>query len=357
MTRTPADPEPDAAGTAPRTDYAAAVAHYASPRRRDAVKREWEEPLLRRLLDGLLSEVDVDPSAPLRVLDVGCGGGAGLGLLDATRHLARRTAPLEYVGLDPDPHLLELARAQHAHDPRATFVRGDVRDGPPIADVDVHLSSGVPYSHLAPGELEDALTGLLAAARGRSRPTALIVDVLGRYSAEWTARWDRRRWPYRMSFFEGDGPAPSAQMTVYDGQDLREALLRAAGRAGCTVARLRTVDRSILVGRHSTTGEYADGLPPIRTLVNRLWDPEDAVDPDELRVELSLPAAPAPVQDFYAAFTAAWNDVLRTGSRPGPGGEADQAALARRLRRLEVDRQRGLGAGHSLTGVLVVRPG
>jgi hypothetical protein len=32
----------------------------------------------------------------------------------------------------------------------------------------------------------------------------LVVDVLGRYSLEWTTRWDRTRWDYRMSFFATD---------------------------------------------------------------------------------------------------------------------------------------------------------
>ena len=353
MPRTRTDTDATAADDRP--DYAAAVTHYTSPRRRDAVKRHWEEPLLRGLLHRVLEQVDVDRARPLRVLDVGCGSGAGLGLLDATPHMERRGAQLEYVGLDPDPHLLAVARTQHADDPRATFVEGDIREGAPHTDVDLYLSTGVPYSHLTPDELEESLTGLLdETVRGRDRPTALIVDVLGRYSVEWTRRWDRRRWAYRMSFFEGGGPPPQADMSVYGGDELGELLARAAARAGCAIDVLETVDRSILVGRHSATGEYADDLPPWRTLVNGLWDPATTVEPDELRVELSLPAAPEPVLAFYEEFAAAWNALVDGALARRPG--AEQAAQARRLRQLEVALQRGLGVGHSLTGVLVVAP-
>ena len=334
------------------TDYAGAVAHYASPDRRDAVKRHWEEPLLRRLLDRVLTRVDVD-GQPLRVLDVGCGGGGGLTLLDGTGHLQRTTA-FEYVGLDLDPHLLALARRDHGHDPRVRFLQGDVRAGSPVNEVNLYLSTGVPYSHLTAGELEDVLRGFLAAAATRNRPTALVVDVLGRWSTEWTRRWDQQRWAYRMSFFEGDGPPPSAPMRVYDGEELLALIARAASEVGADLAELVTVDRSILVGRHSATGEYADG-PPYRTLVNGLWDPAVTVEPDELYVEVPAIPAPARIHAFYEEHAAAWNALVERARTAG-WDQRDQVVLAEGLRELEHTGQLGLGAGHSLTAVAVTRP-
>ncbi len=66
--------------------YAGAVDHYLSPDRHDAVKRLWEEPATRKLLDDALGYLMED--GPLRVLDVGCGGGDGLSLLrSASRRL------------------------------------------------------------------------------------------------------------------------------------------------------------------------------------------------------------------------------------------------------------------------------
>jgi SAM-dependent methyltransferase len=335
------------------TDYAGAVAHYASPDRRDAVKRHWEEPLLRRLLDRVLTRVDAG-GQPLRVLDVGCGGGGGLTLLDGTDHLQRTATPLEYIGLDLDPHLLELARRDHGQDPRVRFLQGDVRAGSPVDQVDLYLSTGVPYSHLTAEELEDVLEGFLTAAAARDRRTALVVDVLGRWSTEWTSRWDQQRWAYRMSFFEGDGPPPSAPMRVYDGEELLALITRAASEAGADLAELVTVDRSILVGRHSDTGEYTNG-PPYRTLINGLWDPAVTVEPDDLYVEVPATPAPARIRAFYEKHAAEWNALVGRARTTGWDQPA-QVALAEELRELEDTAQRGLGTGHSLTAVAVTRP-
>ena len=335
------------------TDYAGAVAHYASPERRDAVKRHWEEPLLRRLLDRVLARVDVG-GQPLQILDVGCGGGGGLTLLDGTAHLQRTATRVEYVGLDLDPHLLALARRDHGHDARVRFLHGDVRDGSPVTDVDVYLSTGVPYSHLTAEELEEVLTGFLAAAAHRHRPTALVVDVLGRWSQEWPSRWDQQRWSYRMSFFEGDDPPPTAPMRVYDGEELLALVARAAAHAGADLDELATVDRSLLVGRHSATGEYTDG-PPYRTLVNGLWDPTATVDPDELHVEVPATPTPARIHTFYEEHAAAWNGLVDRARAAG-WDQRDQLVLAEELRELEVVAQRGLGTGHSLTAIAVTRP-
>lgn len=344
--------------------YEGAVDHYTSPRRRDAVKRDWEEPASRRVLDAALEHVPrVDE---LRVLDVGCGTADGLALLRTTPGWQRRAesgAELHYVGLDLDERLLGVARRSHQHDAEVTFVQGDVRRAPPVGAVDLYLSTGVPYSHLTPEELDDTLTDFLRAARRAPRPVVVIVDVLGRYSVEWTSRWPHQRWDYRMSFFRSDRAAPSTDMTCYSGAELRTILGRAAERAGCPLAGIECWDRSVLVGRHTSTGEYTPGLRPYRELVNALHDPAVLVDLEDLRFDVALPAAPREIHAFFATFGTAWNDLLdraraesaRSGDRDLVAGQL-QPRLADRLRALEATRQHGLGVGHSLTAVAVTRP-
>lgn len=353
-----------ASPTTLRAGYDGAVDHYTSPGRRDAVKRHWEEPASRRVLDAALGQLP--PTDELRVLDIGCGTADGLALLRSTRgwrHRRRAGTALRYVGLDLDERLLEVARDLHGHDHEVAFVHGDVRRRPPADGVDLHLSSGVPFSHLTPAELEQALTELLRAARQRPSPVVLVVDVLGRYSVEWTSRWSRQRWDYRMSFFRSDLAAAGTDMTCYSGAELRAALRRAAASADCPLAGVECSDRSVLVGRHTATGEYTPGLRPYRELVNALNDPRITVDLDELRFDVELPAAPDEIRAFFATFGAAWNGLLehargeaaRTGDRDVVAAEL-QPRLGDRLRDLEATRQRGLGVGHSLTAVAVTRP-
>jgi ubiquinone/menaquinone biosynthesis C-methylase UbiE len=58
----------------------------------------------------------------MRVLDVGCGPGT------ITADLARRVAPGTVVGVDPDPGVLERARADAEGVPNVRFAVGDVAD-------------------------------------------------------------------------------------------------------------------------------------------------------------------------------------------------------------------------------------
>jgi SAM-dependent methyltransferase len=343
--------------------YAGAVDHYLSPDRHDAVKTLWEEPATRRVLDDVLERLPI--REPLRVLDVGCGAADGLALLQSTpMGRRRRLAGLhfDYVGLDLDDKLLETAQRLHQGDTRVSFVHGDIVDGIPDGDHDLVLSCGVPYSHLTQMELGRALTAIFVSAARRARPAAVVVDVLGRYSIEWTSRWARQRWPYRMSFFKTDHEATSTDMTCYSGEELRAVISHAADAAGCQLVALECHDRAIAVGRHTSTGDYTPRLRPYRQLVNALLDPEVDVDCSELVFDVELPAAPTEIEAFFAAFAHSWNElVTRACATQAAVRDRDhltavlQPMLASGLERLEATREAGLGVGHSLTAVALTR--
>jgi SAM-dependent methyltransferase len=338
--------------------YAGAGQHYTSPTRRDWVKRAWEEPAFHRHLDDVLRRAHAAGlNGTLDVLDVGCGTGVALDLLLATPALVDGTLTLgRATGLDLDEALLAIARERFSGDPRVGFVSGDLTTPPDTGPHDLVLSSGVPFSHLGPEDLERSLTRLAATALGTDsdadgrsgggRSALLVVDVLGRYSLEWTTRWDEVRWDYRMSFFTTDVDVTSTPMTTWAGTDLAMTIERSASAAGATLTDLTLVDRSIAIGRHTMTGEYTPDLPRLRDLVDALVDPEVTVDPAELRIALTLPDAPPDVLALHRAFASAWNGALDAAASEGTRGPA----LAERLRDLEAGFEgAGLGVGHSLT--------
>jgi len=350
---------PDAAA------YAGAVDHYTSPDRRDWVKRVWEEPELVRQLDAAVRATGATgPTTTLDVLDIGCGTGVALDLLRHTPTIAGEHGPsVRYLGVDLDQDLLAVARERFG-DARTSFTRADVRDTLPEVPHDLYLSTGVPYSHLTREELAEVVAGMLAAARRHPRPTVLVLDVLGRYSLEWTSRWGATRWDYRMSFFVTDQELTATPMTTYGGDELAAVVRTAADRVGCQLDRIDLADRSIVVGRHTGTGEYTPGLRPYRQLLNDLADVDIEVELDQLRLgDLDLTGGPTEVGAFFAGFSDRWDatvDRARAAAAGRPPGEVAgvlQPRLAEELRRLEISAQAGLGVAHSLTATVVTRPG
>ena len=353
------------------TPYAGAVDHYTSAARRDWVKRAWEEPAFRRHLDAALGRAAaLGLARDLDVLDLGCGTGVGLDLLLGTRAVGAGTVRVaRYTGLDLDPALLAVARDRLAGPDgpptgvgAVDLVEGDLADVPEVGPRDLVLSSGVPLSHLPPDELGPALTRLVARATAPERPALLVIDVLGRWSLEWTSRWDRTRWEYRMSFFASEAAASATPMTTWDGADLERTVRAAVAAAGRAVRDLVRVDRSLGVGRHTTTREYTPDLPRLRGLIDVLAEADEpegvAAVAARLHLDPALPAAPAVVLDAHRRFIAAWNALVAPAA--DPAGEVARApgagaALATALRALEADLEPlGLGLGHSLTLFAVV---
>ncbi len=338
--------------------YAGAQQHYTSVSRRDWVKRAWEEPAFHRHLDAALRRAgEHGLASALDTLDVGCGTGVALDLLLAVESLTDGTFTLRRAtGLDLDEGLLAVARERFANDARMTFVTGDLTAPPATGPHDLVLSSGVPFSHLTPDELEASLVALVRGAlRDADRPAPttalLVVDVLGRYSLEWTSRWDRARWDYRMSFFATDVDVSSTPMTTWSGDDLTRVIHRSADSADAHVVDVTLVDRSLAVGRHTMTGEYTPDLPRLRDLVDALVDPDEPVEPAALRIAVALPDAPAHVLQHHERFIAAWNALLDAAAALGTPGPV----LAEQLRELEASHETaGLGVGHSLTAFVTL---
>ncbi|MDT7805353.1 MAG: hypothetical protein QOI78_8786 [Actinomycetota bacterium] len=343
--------------TTAATPYRDAKAHYTSPKRRDPVKTMLEEVVSHRVLRDAVDRVPPGPDRPLRVLDVGAGTGDGLALL-TERHGG--LAPviddgrLDYLGVDLDPGMVDTARSLHAGRP-ARFEVADMRAELPPGDFDLYLSCGVPYSHLPHDDTAEVLTGLMRRIVETRDRAVLVVDVLGRYSVEWTPRWPETRWAYNMSFFEGASETVEDRMSFYDRRSLDDTLVEAATGAGARLSAVTFTDRSVLAGRHTATRAFNQGIPPYRTLLNDLARGNTGVSAAQLRFEPPAAEAPPRVEAFFATFAERWNGVLASAGQPRSPEQAKR--LAQALFACEQQSQQGLGVGHSLMAtVLVERP-
>lgn len=123
-------------------------------------------------LDGEARLVDAVASRGARILDAGCGTGRVGGYLARVGH--------EVVGVDLDPHLIEVARADY---PRAEWHVADLEDLDLVGlgedrPFDIVVSAGNVFGFLDPQRRRDALGHLAAALAPTGR--ALVGFGAGR---------------------------------------------------------------------------------------------------------------------------------------------------------------------------------
>ncbi|MER5772178.1 class I SAM-dependent methyltransferase [Streptomyces sp. NPDC001985] len=329
--------------------YAAAQDHYTSASRRDAVKILWEEPVTARIIGEAFQYAPA--RGDLRVVDIGCGTAEGLRLMLPLARAASRT--LRYTGLDLDARLLRLARAQFDGRSGTRFIEGDMRCDLPEEPADVYFSCGVPYSHLRSDEMTETLSAIFRAVRRNRSRSTVVVDVLGRYSLEWEPYWESTRREYRMSFFNSGRPSAGTPMSFWDSQSLLTCVAQAMRRAGSSFQKVSFHDRSVMVGRHTSTRQYHPGLAPYRELINRLEAGDDTVAARELRFPAGVREAPQAVAAFHRRFAPQWDGEIARWCRGAEYVPAARArSLAHALRTVEHRLAPGLGVGHSLTAVI-----
>ena len=304
--------------------------------------------------------------SPLRVLDLGCGSGDGYRLLKKLEEQnPNHINNIEYFGLDNDPTMIKTGQQLY---PNVAFMEGDFREDIPSEAWDIYLSAGVPYSHLSPTDFFHTLRRIFSNIRRKGTRSAIVIDVLGRYSIEWVSNWHLSRWLYNMSFFASSARVPPFLMTFYDSMDLKRIICNAAMEVGCHLRGIDFFDRSIMVGRHTSTKEFNPHIPRFRNLVNSLLTPDSTTDLCQLLFACKLGSAPQEVISFFERFSTAWNRLVRKASescgeridypRSGPKrvenpsdrhrASVIEPALAESLRSLEATAQPGLGVGHSL---------
>jgi hypothetical protein len=179
----------------------------------------------------------------------------------------------------------------------------------------------------------------------------------------------------------------------WTGEEIRDLCVQLSAGTGVAVDPVALLDRSVFVGRHLDTAEYDCRLPPLRSLVNRLYEQNVRTPLEALRVHHRLTSSNPAVERFFDTLTASWNRVVDFTLERLTRGRVDLVALdgwgafppalqlalmtmdrvvesasvidvgdtranivepqlAYVLQRLEHTLQEGLGCGHGLLAVL-----
>jgi hypothetical protein len=318
----------------------------------------------------------------------------------------------EYVGLDINQDLLKQAGANYGHIPKLRFVLGDMSDGLPdiIKDeepFDVYFTSYGTLSHFNNQQTERLIADICSHAPGGA---LFIGDWLGRYSYEWQDLWheplDKEYFmDYRISYIYPEEERDGAEVAVFPlrlaSRDEVMAIIAEAEKAcRARIKPLTFFDRSILIGRHTDTGDYNERCPKLRAVVNSLLEGYLRTDLENLLVDFVSREGFDHLNNFFEMLFMSCNalvkhtisllsqydseterlqtapDVLPFYPEPlkeamhamrriieGVGwlNQGDVRAnviepqLAYSLRKLEMELQPGKGMGHGLVGVFEIQ--
>lgn len=302
----------------------------------DNVRRYWEDRYTRtaigQFLDLLVARQRKSGSG-IRVIDLGCGTGEGLGILTSLHQTPLTLdANLEkvidyqdiscYRGLDISPAMIEKATALHELHPQAEFVVADLNQGLPVAvgepGYDIYFSSYGSLSHLN----DRSLTNLVGNICDQMDEKAIFVaDVLGRYSYEWPCYWGDLQEngssmnTYSMSYIyppdaRGEIEIERFPIRYWGGEEFDQFMKEVTASKEVKISRRRLCDRSILVGRHMNTREFNPEAPPIRAAVNSLHETNCRTDLSQLIFDYNPHRDHPDLNRFFYTLQDAWNAVV-----------------------------------------------
>jgi SAM-dependent methyltransferase len=301
----------------------------------DNVRAYWEDELTRVALRSLVRERTEECQAAgrgVRILDLGCGAGQGYELLTRIdqsdidlQEEHRYVLPPErielYLGLDLSESMISQGRENYHGVSHVRFCQGDLREGLGSAlsesPFDIYFSSYGALSHLEGPALRRCLGEILRHAK----PGGLVVlDLLGRYSPEWPGYWSARTEaekvrPYSMSYLypeseRHNGDVERFSLRFWTGDEIRELCAELGKEHGVPIRALEVLDRSIFVGRHVDTGEYGTCLPPLRSLVNQLYEQNVRTKLERMRVTYRPVEGADELNRFFTKMARCWNALI-----------------------------------------------
>lgn len=301
----------------------------------DNVRAYWEDALTTLALRPFIRKRVAACEAAgrgARILDLGCGAGQGLELItrihrsdtdlqDEHAHVLPLERLERYLGLDLSAAMVEQGKSNYAAVPQVQFREADLRLGLGAAlkekPFDVYFSSYGALSHLDAVSLRRCLTEIVLHAK----PGAVVVmDLLGRYSPEWPAYWsaqteEEKVRPYSMSYLypeseRSNGGVETFPIRFWTGAEVHALCEEIATEQGVPLRVAELADRSMFVGRHTDTGQYGTCLPPLRSLVNRLFEHNVRTKIEDLRVEWRAVDGAPELNAYFQKLAECWNVVI-----------------------------------------------
>jgi len=313
----------------------------------DNVRRKWENELLRSALKPIISglvERKRRSLQRLRVMDLGCARGEAFELLTVSGLQASRRRPGEgcliepdmlsfFAGIDINNELVREGNELFKQTGKVQLRQGDLREGltfessePPY---DLFVSTYGSASQLTDPQLEN----VLAAVAKHSRNAVVVLDLMGRFSYEWPARWgesgqdELNMEDYTVSY-RGDDWGESSErperfpMRFWSRPDVEALVAGAARKASAKMAATLFADRSLFVGRHMDTQEYNTYVQPTRRAVNMLLEPDVQTDLDSLLIDYVPTPGFEDQNKFYEKLQVAWNAIIKYAREKTEQGSA-----------------------------------
>ncbi len=271
--------------------------------KKDNVRKYWEDisikTAIRQPILNLLNNKD-----KLRIVDLGCGSGEGYELLTHIPPINKTTIQRDfvltdsniqlYLGVDISPSMIKQGRANFSGKDNIQFIESNLAVDHSFLNegqADVYFSSYSSPSHLTYSELQNLVEHIF---KSGTDDFVLVLDLFGKFSPEWPQYWNQKETdllPYNMSWLyppnQQEETIPESYLVrFWGGSEIRDLIEDIALKNNRRVT-VKCIDRSILVGRHMSTGYYNQHPQNLRFEINKFFDRDYRGSVEHLFVDIS----------------------------------------------------------------------